>query len=177
MHEAQQLSWVFVFLFSPSLLLLFSLCGLPGMFCGEWGLSSPSGPCWPGFFCTAGTELRIQRAERVKRGGRAVAFMVLAVIYSIPLWISGFIFTSYNQLLSSFTYGNGSLAMRSKLAHEKQPKSFRILLLYLPHAGASVPNPSGATNTSSGGPCPPGHFCPVGTSIPQRCPVGTYSDR
>ncbi|XP_031989756.1 SCO-spondin-like isoform X5 [Corvus moneduloides] len=67
-----------------------------GMFCGEWGLSSPSGPCWPGFFCTA---------------------------------------------------------------------------------GASVPNPSGATNTSSGGPCPPGHFCPAGTSIPQRCPVGTYSDR
>ncbi|KAL2295830.1 hypothetical protein Nmel_017354, partial [Mimus melanotis] len=67
-----------------------------GMFCGEWGLSSPSGPCWPGFFCTT---------------------------------------------------------------------------------GASVPNPSGATNTSSGGPCPPGHFCPAGTSIPQPCPVGTYSDR
>ncbi|XP_050179054.1 multiple epidermal growth factor-like domains protein 6 isoform X3 [Myiozetetes cayanensis] len=67
-----------------------------GMFCGEWGLSSPSGPCWPGFFCTA---------------------------------------------------------------------------------GASVPNPNGATNTSTGGPCPPGHFCPAGTSIPQRCPMGTYSDR
>ncbi|CAM9824345.1 unnamed protein product [Bubo scandiacus] len=67
-----------------------------GMFCGEWGLSSPSGPCWPGFFCTA---------------------------------------------------------------------------------GASVPNPDGATNTSTGGPCPPGHFCPAGTSIPQQCPVGTYSDR
>ncbi|XP_040546472.1 zonadhesin-like isoform X6 [Gallus gallus] len=67
-----------------------------GMFCGDWGLSSPSGPCWPGFFCTA---------------------------------------------------------------------------------GASVPNPDGATNTSTGGPCPPGHFCPAGTSIPQQCPVGTYSDR
>ncbi|XP_021231890.1 zonadhesin-like isoform X5 [Numida meleagris] len=67
-----------------------------GMFCEDWGLSSPSGPCWPGFFCTA---------------------------------------------------------------------------------GASVPNPDGATNTSTGGPCPPGHFCPAGTSIPQQCPVGTYSDR
>nr|XP_038023627.1 signal peptide, CUB and EGF-like domain-containing protein 1 [Anas platyrhynchos] len=66
------------------------------MFCGDWGLSSPSGPCWPGFFCTA---------------------------------------------------------------------------------GASVPNPNGATNTSTGGPCPPGHFCPAGTAIPQQCPVGTYSDR
>ncbi|CAM4687297.1 unnamed protein product, partial [Caretta caretta] len=67
-----------------------------GMFCGEWGLSSPSGPCWPGFFCTA---------------------------------------------------------------------------------GASVPNPDGATNTSTGGPCPSGHFCPAGTSIPFPCPVGTFSDR
>ncbi|KAF1404206.1 hypothetical protein FQV23_0001057, partial [Spheniscus humboldti] len=35
----------------------------------------------------------------------------------------------------------------------------------------------GATNTSTGGPCPPGHFCPAGTSIPQQCPMGTYSDR
>lgn len=163
-------------LFSPSLLIPFSLCGLPGMFCGEWGLSSPSGPCWPGFFCTAGTEFGIQRAERVKRWG-AVALVALAVIYSILPWISGFIIMSYNQLLSPFTHGNGSLAVGSKLACEKQPKSLRILLLYLPRAGASVPNPSGATNTSSGGPCPPGHFCPAGTSIPQRCPVGTYSDR
>lgn len=127
-HAAQQLSWAFgFFIFSPpSLLILFSLCGLPGMFCGEWGLSSPSGPCWPGFFCTAGTEFRIQRAERVKRWG-AVALMVLAVNYPIPPWISGFIVMSYNQLLSSFTYGNGSLSRWSKLAYEKQPRKFRIL--------------------------------------------------
>ena len=55
--------------FSPSLLILFSLCGLPGMFCGEWGLSSPSGPCWPGFFCTAGIECSIRRAKSEKVGG------------------------------------------------------------------------------------------------------------
>lgn len=50
--------------FPPSLLILFSICGLPGMFCGEWGLSSPSGPCRPGFFCTSGIEFSIHRAKK-----------------------------------------------------------------------------------------------------------------
>ncbi|XP_047578782.1 neurogenic locus notch homolog protein 4-like isoform X2 [Lutra lutra] len=29
----------------------------------------------------------------------------------------------------------------------------------------------------AGGPCPPGHFCPVGTGVPLPCPVGTFSDQ
>lgn len=44
-------------------LILFSLCGVPGMFCGDWGLSSPSGPCWPGFFCTAGIKCNAHKGQ------------------------------------------------------------------------------------------------------------------
>lgn len=27
-----------------------------------------------------------------------------------------------------------------------------------------------------GGPCPQGHFCPRGTSVPQPCPAGSYNN-
>lgn len=29
----------------------------------------------------------------------------------------------------------------------------------------------------AGGPCPVGHFCPQGTSQPQPCPEGTFSNK
>ncbi|KAF7241191.1 Sushi, von Willebrand factor type A, EGF and pentraxin domain-containing protein 1, partial [Varanus komodoensis] len=28
-----------------------------GMFCGEWGLSAPTGPCFPGYFCSSGSSV------------------------------------------------------------------------------------------------------------------------
>lgn len=29
----------------------------------------------------------------------------------------------------------------------------------------------------AGGPCPVGHFCPQGTTQPQPCPEGTFSNK
>ncbi|XP_031511365.1 neurogenic locus notch homolog protein 4-like [Papio anubis] len=43
--------------------------------------------------------------------------------------------------------------------------------------GAEVTHPNKDIHVSAGGPCPPGHFCPVGTGVPLPCPVGTFSDR
>ncbi|KAM9299008.1 uncharacterized protein PAF06_016002 [Gastrophryne carolinensis] len=41
--------------------------------------------------------------------------------------------------------------------------------------GSMVPNPTGNWNVTLGGPCPVGHFCPAGTSLPVPCPPGTFS--
>ena len=32
-----------------------------------------------------------------------------------------------------------------------------------------------ATNASTNGLCPPGHYCPAGSRAPARCPIGTFS--
>ncbi|XP_043430333.1 neurogenic locus notch homolog protein 1-like isoform X1 [Prionailurus bengalensis] len=48
---------------------------------------------------------------------------------------------------------------------------------WLCFAGAEVTQPDGGIHAMAGGPCPPGHFCPVGTAVPLPCPVGTFSDR
>ncbi|XP_032959940.1 signal peptide, CUB and EGF-like domain-containing protein 1 [Rhinolophus ferrumequinum] len=44
-------------------------------------------------------------------------------------------------------------------------------------SGAEVTHPDGDSRATAGGPCPPGHFCPLGTGMPLPCPVGTFSDR
>lgn len=36
-------------------------------------------------------------------------------------------------------------------------------------------NTLSSQTTSSGGPCPPGHYCVVGSSRAQPCPAGSYS--
>ncbi|XP_072885876.1 uncharacterized protein [Hemitrygon akajei] len=43
--------------------------------------------------------------------------------------------------------------------------------------GVNIGNPDGNHSTGVGGPCPMGHYCPSGTSIPLPCPMGTYSDQ
>ncbi|XP_032352703.1 multiple epidermal growth factor-like domains protein 6 [Camelus ferus] len=44
-------------------------------------------------------------------------------------------------------------------------------------SGAEVTHPVGDIRAKTGGPCPPGHFCPEGTEVPLPCPMGTFSDR
>jgi len=50
---------------------------------------------------------------------------------------------------------------------------------YICVGGQGVPNPTGVfdfsyTNSKSG-PCPIGHYCPIGTTYPIPCPAGQYS--
>uniref|UniRef100_M3YPB2 Uncharacterized protein n=1 Tax=Mustela putorius furo TaxID=9669 RepID=M3YPB2_MUSPF len=44
-------------------------------------------------------------------------------------------------------------------------------------AGDEVTHQERCIHAMAGGPCPPGHFCPLGTGVPLPCPVGTFSDR
>ncbi|XP_032694159.1 neurogenic locus notch homolog protein 3-like [Lontra canadensis] len=44
-------------------------------------------------------------------------------------------------------------------------------------SGDEVTHLERCIHAMAGGPCPPGHFCPVGTGVPLPCPVGTFSDR
>jgi hypothetical protein len=84
-----------------------------GQFCGTQGLTSPTGPCFGGYYCRLGN--------------------------TIPTPVSGF--TNASVLVS------------------------------LDDAGSTV-----SVNVSVGGAlCPPGNFCPNGTSIPVPCPAGTFN--
>ena len=42
--------------------------------------------------------------------------------------------------------------------------------------GVNVSQPTPATTSGVGGPCPVGHYCEAQTSVPSQCPVGTYRD-
>lgn len=49
--------------------------------------------------------------------------------------------------------------------------------------GAEFPCPAGTFSNRTGNvrwevcePCPEGHYCPAGTSVPKKCPRGSYFD-
>ena len=42
--------------------------------------------------------------------------------------------------------------------------------------GVNVSQPTPATTSGVGGPCPVGHYCEAQTSVPSQCPIGTYRD-
>jgi hypothetical protein len=44
------------------------------------------------------------------------------------------------------------------------------------YVGVNVSQPTTGTTSGTGGPCPPGHYCPAQTSVPDPCPIGTYRD-
>lgn len=50
-------------------------------------------------------------------------------------------------------------------------------MVLLTIAGINFKNPDSNISTGVGGPCPVGHYCPEGTSLPSPCPLGTFSNR
>ena len=63
------------------------------------------------------------------------------------------------------------------------PIIFKFFMIIIPHwcsapspKGVNVSQPTPATTSGIGGPCPVGHYCLAQTPVPSPCPVGTYRD-
>ncbi|XP_011927069.1 PREDICTED: SCO-spondin [Cercocebus atys] len=130
----------------------------PGYFCGASGLAAPSGPCSPGYFCLAGASspTPTAAADRLPKDTSCAA-------------------------ISSENIGGESSALRWKVefwgimdegwrARAKPP-----LRLLSRDKRPKQKQPAWLSHSGQGGPCPRGHFCPRGTSLPQPCPAGSYS--
>ncbi|OPJ68136.1 hypothetical protein AV530_013665 [Patagioenas fasciata monilis] len=145
-----------------------------GMFCGEWGLSSPSGPCWPGFFCTAGASVPNPNGfTNTSTGGPCPPGHFCPAGTSIPQQcpVGTYSDRLYNQHNSSCTVcPSGYYCSSAGLTAPSGPCSAGFYCL----SGASSPSPLGIWE--KGGPCPVSHFCPEGTSLPLPCLAGTYNN-
>nr|XP_048683105.1 signal peptide, CUB and EGF-like domain-containing protein 3 [Caretta caretta] len=121
-----------------------------GMFCGEWGLSSPSGPCWPGFFCTAGTYNNLTRQA---------ACSPCAAGYYCPENT-----TSYHTYPCppGFYCPKGWFCVSA--AWTAQPFDLDN------YTNANCLCPA----TATGGKCLAGFYCPEGSLEPIPCPPGFY---
>ncbi|XP_062816991.1 zonadhesin isoform X2 [Anolis carolinensis] len=145
-----------------------------GMFCGEWGLSSPSGPCLPGFFCSSGSSVpNPDGAINTNAGGPCPPghFCPAGTRIPLPCPVGTFSDRLYLSLESScIACPPGHYCLSSGLTAPSGPCSAGYYCL----PGATSPSP--AAFSEQGGPCPMGHFCPEGTSHPLSCPAGTYNN-
>jgi hypothetical protein len=147
----------------------------PGFFCGDLGLSQPSGPCHSGYFCG---------------GGAANAFGSLCDSRKVACDSPDCVSLEPRQPAASCG-GSCSLSYFCPEGSREPiicpPGSFCSIDqadspgglcnagYFCSTAGGKDPMPDGSV--SGHGPCPPGFFCPEGTIYPEACPEGTYASQ
>ena len=156
--------------------LLFVACQqcTGGMYCPYYNATSPAGPCAPGYYCSYGSDN--DKPEKTHKGdaGPCTPGHYCPTNTTTPLLCPRGRYGNLSHLTKAadctlcepgFYCGSDGLLNVSGLCDEG------FFCLY----GSDVKNPS--ITTLSGGPCPIGHFCPIGTSYPQPCQKGTYTNR
>ncbi|XP_039224464.1 multiple epidermal growth factor-like domains protein 6 [Crotalus tigris] len=170
----------------------------PGYFCSSPGRVSPTGPCAPGFYCRGGT--RAARPMDRVTGDLCPEGHFCPVGSAMPSPCQDGEYSAITGQDECYPCPAG-LYCKNGVRYQCPPGFYcppKTGVSFYPcppgtynpsagidqaqrcqrcPSGSSVPNPDGITNISAGGPCPVGHFCPVGTRIPLPCPAGTFSDR
>ena len=149
-----------------------------GKYCGESGLTTPSGDCWGGFYCLRGAASP-NNPTNFCPNGTSYPLECPVGPYNRHGWIPVTVQPcpagrySNNAKLAAST--DCDLCAYGKYCGESgltTPSGDCWGGFYCLRGAASPNNP---TNDTTGGPCPTGHFCPNGTSYPLECPVGTYN--
>ncbi|EKX43721.1 hypothetical protein GUITHDRAFT_110175 [Guillardia theta CCMP2712] len=150
---------------------------LPGMYCSEWGLTAPTGPCAAGFYCTSGAaDPNASMCD--PRSVSSVLTCATSLLYkecSPNLTCGGICPAGYFCPVGSPTptaCTPGYYCDKDGQGIVSGPCSSGYFCGYSSGgAGASTPTPDSA---DSRGPCPVGYYCPEGTVYPIPCPKGTF---
>nr|XP_032658237.1 neurogenic locus notch homolog protein 3-like [Chelonoidis abingdonii] len=127
----------------------------PGKVCSKSGLTSPDGPCTPGWFCPPGSA----SGEPISLGSEASPHG------SFRLCQAGTYCPGGSSLPIPCT--PGSYCASAELAAPSGPCDAGFYCI----GGSTLPNP---TDGAVGNICPPGYVCPKGSSSPSPCPPGSF---
>ncbi|XP_039940848.1 multiple epidermal growth factor-like domains protein 6 [Hirundo rustica] len=147
-----------------------------GMFCGEWGLSSPSGPCWPGFFCTAAAA---SAAPQLCPAGTFSSLPGRRALSECQPCPSGFyceepgLSAPTGECWEGYFCPQGTALPIACPAGSYNPALSQTSCLPCPEGFFCPKNSSSILEQE----CPPGHFCPAGTASAAQfpCPKGTFN--
>lgn len=70
-----------------------------------------------------------------------------------------------------------SAAVLAAALTQTPPLDYKCAAGFFCLLGSSTRYPYIADGAGNWGPCPPGSYCPLGTSVPIPCPDGTYSNQ
>ncbi|CAM4612397.1 unnamed protein product [Lepidochelys kempii] len=142
----------------------------PGHYCALAGQSRVTGPCSAGYYCSAGIATPTPTSGLVGNICPAGNYCPKGSALPQPCPLGYYSNSTKNTEMEDcllcdagyFCNGTGLIF----------PAGVCEAGFYCTR-GAVSPRPS--MTTSSGGPCPPGHYCTVGSSRAQPCPAGSYS--
>ena len=140
-----------------------------GQFCKDVGASVPSGYCNPGYYCILLATTPSPRFNDSTGSPCPVGHYCPAGSgrpYPCPIGTIGST-THLQSEPSCSPCPGGNYCSGKGLASPEGP----CYSGYYCKPGSSKPNPY---NETYGAICPPGHYCPVESSYPKRCPTGTY---
>jgi hypothetical protein len=157
----------------------------PGSFCATTGLTSPTGPCSAGSYCTLGSIVSSYGSTTDSRGGICPVGHYCLENSAFPSQCPVGTYMSHTGATGGTLYAGVQifcdLCGAGKACASKGMTSTGTLPCaagYFCKMGAPSATPicSSAFCENLYGICPIGHYCPVGTINPLLCPDGTYMD-
>nr|XP_009672374.1 PREDICTED: zonadhesin-like [Struthio camelus australis] len=142
----------------------------PGHYCAFAGQSRVTGPCLAGFYCSRGVSSPAPTDGLLGNKCPKGTYCPMGSAFPQPCPLGYYSNSTGNTRIEDcllcdaghFCNGTG-LSSPSGLCEAG----------FYCSGGALSPKPP--RTTVSGGPCPPGHYCAVGSSRAQPCPAGSYS--
>lgn len=146
----------------------------PGMYCYEYGLSFPNGPCQAGYVCASGAATPMGSATVVPNRATHCPSG-----YYCPEGSGAGTPCPPGKYFPSQGAGSQADCFDCKLGHYCGTPGLAAptgacAAGYYCNVGSSVAMP---TNPTYGGLCPIAHYCPANSSQPIPCPAGTFSNQ
>ncbi|XP_077422977.1 uncharacterized protein LOC144052618 isoform X3 [Vanacampus margaritifer] len=141
-----------------------------GVYCEDWGLSEPTGPCQAGYYCIAGVNFPNPDGNySIGVGGACPKGRYCPEGTSLPLPCP--VGTYSDRLYVTDITGCSSCPAGQFCATEGLSRpSGKCQTGFYCSGGDS------AATGSEGGLCPPAHYCLEGSTIPASCPAGSYTN-
>lgn len=143
-----------------------------GSYCSELNATEVTGDCFPGYYCTSGSDTPTPDTGNTGVAGPCPNGHYCLVGTVIPSGCPVGTYNSNTKLVSASECTQCSFGMYCGTEGLSSPTGECYSGFYCLHGAGSPNNPG---EDATGGPCPAGHFCPNGTSYPLGCAAGTFN--
>ncbi|KAJ7990480.1 hypothetical protein DPEC_G00300750 [Dallia pectoralis] len=148
-----------------------------GMYCEDWGLAEPTGPCQAGYFCLAGLNFR-NPDENISTGVGGVCpkghYCPEGTSLPLPCPLG-----TFSNRLHVTEDAGCSPCSPGQFCHSvglTRPSGPCQEGFYCPGGDSTSTGSEGGGGGGGRGRCPPAHYCPAGSANPVPCPAGGYAN-
>ena len=143
-----------------------------GFYCGVTNLTAESGPCEAGYFCRSGSDDATPTSSAIDAGPCPSGHYCEEQTQEPEPCPAG-TFNNRTMLTNRTECQDCTPGYYCDVPGLDQPTGQCNAGFFCTSASDSASPP---TATATGGPCPVGKYCEVGTSIPVDCDAGSYTD-